>query len=450
MKRGDPGEGEPGAASPDPSPAPAPTQGGRWRWPWTLPPDDLLRDRLYRRLWLSILTSGFGAQITMLAIPLTAAVLLHATPTQMGLLTSMELAPFILFSLPTGVWLDRVRKLPVYVAGELAVAVVLASVPAAWALGLLSIPYLYAVSFVIGCVFTTAGSASQIVLTQIVPRERLVEAHAKNALAGSLAEVTGPGAAGALIRLVGAPLALLADAALLLGSVAILRGLRIDETPGGPGDAARFWGALRDGLRFVFRVRMLVTMAVIVGLWQFCHQAAMVVQILFATRELGLDEKQVGLCYVGLGLGTITAGSLGRRIAERIGVGRSLLCGLAVCGLGWLQLAFAPATALGVASFVLMLACFGFGAVLIFINFLALRQALTPAPLLGRMTSTMRWLILLPSIPGALAGGWVGEHAGLRMALALGGGGALLVAAAGLRFSGLARQRQLPEATAST
>lgn len=418
------------------------------RWPWRIGPDDLLRDQLYRRLWLSILTSGFGAQITLLAIPLTAAVLLHASPTQMGALTSMELAPFVLFSLPSGVWLDRVKKLPVYVAGELTVGLILSSVPAVWAMGWLTIHYLYFVSFVIGCVFTTAGSASQIVLTQIVPRARLVEAHAKNALANSLAEVTGPGIAGALIRLVGAPLALLVDAVLLFGSVMILRGLNIDEKPSEEVPES-FWHALKEGLHFVAGVKLLVVMAALVGMWQLCQQSAMVVQILFATRELGLDEKQVGLCYVGLGLGTITAGALGHRISSRIGVGASLLWGFAVCGIGWLQLAFAPANAFGVACFVFMLLCFGFGAVLIFINFLSLRQAVTPEPLLGRMTSTMRWLILLPSIPGALLGGWLGEHVGLRFALATGGVGAVTLALAGWRLTRLPRQMRLPTAVAA-
>ena len=426
---------------------PSMSDAGGFRLPWRLAPDDLLRDELYRRLWLSILTSGFGAQITMLALPLTAAVLLNASPTQMGLLTSMELAPFVLFSLPSGVWLDRVKKLPVYVAGELTVGVVLATVPLVWWLGYLSMAYLYFVAFVIGCVFTTAGSASQIVLTQIVPRERLVEAHAKNAFANSLAEVTGPGIAGALIRLVGAPLALLVDAVLLLGSVMILRGLKINEKPIS-GVPEKFWHALKEGLQFVARVRLLVVMAALVGLWQLCHHSAMVVQILFATRELGLDEKQVGLSYVGLGLGTIVAGALGHRLSSRIGVGASLLWGFVICGVGWVQLALAPANALGVASFVLMLVCFGFGAVLIFINFLALRQAVTPEPLLGRMTSTMRWLILLPSIPGALLGGWLGEHIGLRVALLAGGVGALLLGVLGWRLTHLPRQKQLPHAAA--
>jgi MFS family permease len=170
-----------------------------------LDPTDLLRDPIYRRLWISILISQFGGQITLLALPLTAAVLLHASPTQMGYLTAAEVIPFAIFSLPTGVWLDRVHKLPVYVTGELAIAIAVTTVPIAWWLHWLSMPWLYLVGFMIGCVNTAAGSAAQIVLTQIVPRSRLVEAHAKNALAQSGAEVAGPGAAGALIKITGAP-----------------------------------------------------------------------------------------------------------------------------------------------------------------------------------------------------------------------------------------------------
>src|SRR5260221_8193070 len=180
----------------------------------------------------------------MLAWPLTAPVLLHASPTQMGMLTAMEVVPFVLFSLPAGVWLDRVRKLPVYVVGESVIAVAVTSVPLAWWFGVLSIDWLIAIAFVIGTVNTIAGSAAQIVLTQIVPRERLVEAHAKNALANSSAEVAGPGAAGALIKLTGAPLALLATAALLLISASNLRGVAAKETP--EGGRSAFWAAMRE------------------------------------------------------------------------------------------------------------------------------------------------------------------------------------------------------------
>src|SRR5580658_4047305 len=213
---------------------------------FALSPTDLLRDPIYRRLWTSILISSFGGQVTLLAIPLTAAVLLRASAAQMGILTAMELVPFVLFSLPVGVWLDRRRKLPVYVVGEFSLACTVASVPLAWWSGLLSMWWLYIAAFVIGSVNTTAGSAAQIVLTQIVPRERLVEAHAKNALASSTAEVAGPGAAGALIKVTGAPFALLSTAVLLLTSATILRGVPITENA----ERVRtpFWPAMRAGL----------------------------------------------------------------------------------------------------------------------------------------------------------------------------------------------------------
>jgi MFS family permease len=415
-----------------------------------LPADDLLRDFAYRRLWTSILISSLGGQVTMLALPLTAAVLLHASPTQMGLLTTMELLPFVLFSLPVGVWLDRVRKLPVYIAGELTIGVVVASVPLAWWAGWLSIGWLYVCGFVIGTVYTIAGSAAQIVLTQVVARERLVEAHAKNALAASGAEVAGPGLAGALIKVVGAPLALLVDAVMVAISAAILRGITIHEPPrearAGGSPARQFWIDLRQGVRFVARHRLLVSLAIVVGCWQACHQAATVVQILFATRTLGLSEQAIGLSYTGMGVGTVLASILGHRISRRIGPGPCLLLGFAVCGAGWLMLAFAPVNAWGIAAFALMLMMFSTGAVFIFINFLALRQAVTPASLLGRMTSTMRWLILIPAGPGALLGGWLGEHVGLRASLALAGSGSLLLAALAWQFGRIRRVRELPAA----
>jgi len=411
---------------------------------FSLAPTDLLRDPVYRRLWTSILISSLGGQITLLAIPLTAAALLDASPTQMGWLTAMETVPFALFSLPAGVWLDRVRKLPVYIYGELMLAVVVGTVPLAWWRGWLSMPWLYLVAFLIGFIYTTAGSAAQIVLTQIVARDRLVEAHAKNALASSAAEVAGPGAAGALIKLTGAPLALLADVFLLVVSAGILRGIRVREGP--RHKRTHFWRSMRAGLDFVGSHRLLVTMAMTVGTFQLCNQGALVVQILVATRLLGLSEHEVGLCYVALGVGTICASTVGHAVARRIGPGPALVLGIAICALGWLLLAAAPTGRLGVVAFTVMLACFGVGAVFIFINFLALRQAVTPTPLLGRMTSTMRWLILLPGIPGALIGGWLGEHVGLQAALGFSGGVGLLLALVAIRQPILRQTLVLPVA----
>jgi len=378
----------------------------------------------------------------LLALPLTAAVLLHASPTQMGLLTAAELTPFIVLSLPSGVWLDRVRKLPVYLVGEALIAFASASVPLAAWLGQLSMTWLYGVGLLLGAVHTVSGSAAQIVLTQVVGRERLVQAHAKNALANSGAEVIGPGIAGLLIKVLGAPVSLLINACLLLGSALILRGLPLRETlrdwPDSPMVGASnigsslvsssFMRELWAGLQFVARHRLLMTLAVLMGIWQMAHYVALTVQILFATRTLGLTEQAIGFSYAGMGIGTIVGSLLGHRWSHRFGPGPCLVLGYAVTGAGWGLLALAPEGFWGVAAFALMLMSFSAGAIFIFINFLALRQSVTPAPMLGRMTSTMRWLSLLAAGPGALVGGWLGEHVSLRASLGLASASALVLA----------------------
>jgi MFS family permease len=408
-----------------------------------LPVGDLLHDPNYRRIFASVVITHFGAQITMLALPLTAATVLNASPTQMGFLMAFELAPFVLLSLPAGVWLDRVRKLPVYVIGESAFALALITVPiAAWT-GVLSMAWLYVVGVVLGCVHVFGGTAAQIVLTQIVSRDRLVEAHSKNALAVSGSEIAGPGLAGALIKILGAPFAIAFDALLIAGSVLLLRGIRVDEKLVDHGDA-NFMTQLREGLRFVARTRMLWTLALFVGVWQMLHHMASVVQILVATRELGMSAQAIGFCYVGMGVGTILASVYGKRVSDKFGPGPTIVAGIAVSAAGWLALAVAPVNAFGVVLFGFMLTCFSGGATLMFVNFLSLRQAVTPEPLLGRMTSTMRWLILIGAGPGALIGGYVGEHVGLRASLALAGLGAVLLTLFAWRSTVMMGTRSLP------
>lgn len=406
--------------------------------------DSLWKDPRYLLLWSSTLISGLGGQIAGLATALLAAVVLQATPAQIGALGAVGAVPAVLLMLPAGVWLDRVRKLPVYIGGELVTAAMLLLIPLAWFSGRLTMDLLYVTTFVGGCVSVVAGTAGQVVLTQLVRREQLVEAHGKNRIAGSIAEIAGPGAAGALVRLAGAPLAIAANALLVLGSVAMLRRLRIEEPLPEPG-RARFWLQLKEGVRFVAGERLLLSMALAVGSWQVFQTCAMATQVLFATRVLGLDEFQVGLCVACAGFGTVTAGSLGHRLARRMGSGAALIVGMALSGVGWLQLAFAPAGSESVAAFVIMEFCFGASVVLIFSSMLALRQSITPRPMLARMTSTMRWLTLFPAWPGMLLGGTLAEHYGLRVPFAVGGVGALTLALVLWRASAI-RVARVPSA----
>jgi MFS family permease len=240
-----------------------------------------------------------------------------------------------LFSLPGGVFLDRRRKFPVYIAGELLMGACLLLIPLAWWMGLLSMPLMYLVAFCLGCVYTVAGSAAQIVLIQLVGRDQLVRAHSQNALASSLAEVTGPGLAGALIRVLGAPLAIVADACLLVGSVVLLRGIRIEEPV--PGVSTRsFRAELFEGLHFVRTHRVLVELAALLGSWQFFAQMAISVQIVYAVRELGLSEDSTAMTYIAMGVGSIAAGAGGPGLSRRWGVGRSLLLGMGLTSVSWL------------------------------------------------------------------------------------------------------------------
>ena len=379
----------------------------------------------------------------MIVLPLTAVVMLQATPTQMGLLGAMELLPFVLLSLPAGVYLDRIRKLPVYMGGEFLMAALLVSVPIAWKLDLLSMNWLYVVGFGAGVVYTVAGSASQIVLTQLVGRDQLVKAHAQNALAGSAAEVIGPGIAGLLIKILGGPLTLLADCLLVLCSAFMLKGLQVNEHPTSA-QGKHFGAQLRAGLWFVRSQPLLVHSALVVGCWQFFSQMALSIQVIYAIRELGLSEAHLSMSYVALGVGSITVGIIGPRVSKSIGPGPALLMGVGLTGLGWAQLALLNELIPALLGFALMLMCFSAGATLLFINFLSIRQSVTPSALLGRMTTTMRWLILLPAGPGAILGGWLGEHVSMSTSILLAGLGALITAVMGWALTRLKSLRVLP------
>jgi predicted MFS family arabinose efflux permease len=253
--------------------------------------------------------------------------------------------------------------------------------------------------------------------------------------------VAGPGLAGALIKLVGAPLTLAVNGVLLALAALILRGLRVQEPPP---LREPFAPALRAGLQFVFTHRLLMTLACAVGAWHVCYYVAFAVQILYATRVLGMSEAAVGLSYMMVGVGTVLASMIGPRVSQRLGPGPTMTLGFALCAVGWLAAAAGPVGPTGRLLFAFMLMCFGAGAIFIFINFLAIRQAATPTPLLGRMTSTMRWLILTPAVPGALLGGWLGEHLGLRAALAVAGAAGLLLALATWRLPRIRELRVLP------
>ncbi len=404
----------------------------------------LWADRNYLRLWASMSITALGGQVTMLALPLTAAVLLHATPMQMGLLTGIELLPFALVSLPAGVWLDRTRKFPIVVASEIIFALLLASVAfAAWTQSL-TMMWLYIVGFALGCLNVVGGSAHQILLTQIVPREKLVEAHSKNSLASSFAEVGGPAIAGLLIQWLTAPIALLVDACAFMFSVLLLRGIKVNEPlPTGP--VGSWIPAMKEGLRFVWQTPALRLSATVVGLWQVCHLMYHTVLILFATRTLGFSAGTLGVLYTFFGVGSLLASARGERLGKQIGIGRCMALAVLSTSVSWACVALAPTgSPLAYVCVGAGLAFFGFGASLLFIHFLALRQSVTPDHLLGRMTNTMRFLIIAGAPVGSFLGGAIAQAYSERAAIAAASAGALLLWVFASRIKLLMEIKALP------
>jgi predicted MFS family arabinose efflux permease len=399
----------------------------------------------FRRLWLSLTITSFGAQITNLALPLTAALLLHATPLQMGILVALETLPFALVSLHAGVLLDRVRKRPIVIATDISRGAALLSIPAcAWS-GALSIEVLYAVGFFCGVQNVVGGAAYQVLIAQMAGRGRLVEANAKITLGETSSALVGPGIAGMLIHALTAPFAIVLDAVSFFVSALMLRRLRVpNDVAVGP--SRRSVGAeIAEGLALVWNNGTLRSLALVAAAWQILHHMQIAVLILFATRELSLSAGAIGIAYMAGGVGCVIAASGAERLARRFGVGPLIVYGLLLTAFGWQafgQIRGGPevaTVALGVGMLL-----FDFGAVLWGINYLSLRQAITPDRLLGRMTATMRFLAVAAAPLGSLVGGALATAIGLRETLWVVGTLGLALALVAMRWSPVKAHRRLP------
>jgi len=405
----------------------------------------LWRDADFVRLWTSLTITSFGGQITNLALPLTAALLLSATPWQMGVLVALETLPFALVSLHAGVLIDRVRKLPIIIAADIGRGIALLAIPVAAYLGSLSIEILYAVGFICGVQNVVGGAAYQVLLARLAGRKRLVEANAKISLGETSAALVGPGLAGVLIQLVSAPFAIVLDALAFFASALLLRRIRAPHDVPHPGPGNSVTGAIHEGLQLVWNNRTLLALAWLAGLWQILHHMQVAVLILFATRELGLSAGAIGLAYVFGGLGCVFASASAERLSTRLGVGPVIVHGLALTALGWqaFGLVSGPAWVAMIALGAAMLV-FDFGAVLYGINYLALRQAITPDRLLGRMTATMRFLTVAAAPLGSLAGGALATAIGLRATLLTIGVLGLILVVAAVVWSPVRQHRTMP------
>lgn len=387
----------------------------------------LWQHRNFMRLWLGQSVSEFGATITQLALPVTAVVLLNATPLQMGLLGAMAMAPFLLVGLFAGVYVDRSRRRPLLVladAGRLTLLVVL---PIMALLHRLSMPILYAGDFVLGSLTVLFDVAYQSYLPALVTRQMLIEGNSKLEVSRAVANIGGPGFAGLLVQWMSAPMALLANAATYLVSVLSL--LLIDTVEAAPERPAQrsVWAQIKEGLRTVVGHPMLRAIAGCTGTFNLFGSTSQAVFVLYVLHRVGLSPGLLGL-VLGFGsggalLGAVVAG----RVARTLGQGRAIWVGAVGSALAsaLVPLASAP-LAWGLVVLLTAQWLMAMGSTIYNVNQVALRQAITPDRLLGRMNASMRFVVWGVMPLGSLLGGVLGGAIGLRSTLIVAAVGGLL------------------------
>ena len=387
-------------------------------------PGGLWLHRDFRAFWAAETISQFGSQVTFLALPLVAIVVLTESAFKVALLTTVEFLPFLLFALPAGVWVDRLRRRPILVLGNLGRAVALATVPLAHWLDLLTIWQLYAVGFVTGVCTVFFDVAYQSYVPSLVGREQIVEGNAKLETSRSAAQIAGPGLAGALVAILTAPVAILADALSFLVSAVFLGRIRQQEEVPARESRGTLRVELLEGLRYVLGHSFQRGIVGAVALSNFFGNVVWAILLVYAVRDLGLSAATIGVVLALGNIGTLVAALTAKRISDRIGVGRTIVSSSLLFGPGTLLIAVAPKE-LAIPFFIASGFVVGFGVILFNVTGISLIQAITPDRMLGRANASRRFVVWGVIPIGGLVGGVLASTIGLRETIFVGAIGSL-------------------------
>ncbi|MCC7364132.1 MAG: MFS transporter [Dehalococcoidia bacterium] len=391
----------------------------------------------FRHLWaaqaISLVGTGLGA------LPFTAILFLDASGTEMALLAACGVLPGLLVGLPAGAWVDRVRRRPVLIAADLVRAVALASLLGAAAFDALRIEHLCAVALVNGAMEVLFDIAYVAYVPALVPEEELVDANARLAASASVAEASSFSAGGWIAQLAGSLWAVAADAASFVASAAFLARIRTAEpAPERPAaepallaEMAAGWTAIRaDG-----RLAAIGAATVALGLG---HGLIGAVILLFGTRDLGIGAGVLGLVFGVGGLTSLLGSLVAGRAGTRLGPGRAMIAGAAVFLVGTLLIVVASGPpAVGVLFLVGSQLLGDPSYTVREVNEMAVRQAVTPPAVFGRVNGALRFAQLVAMLAGSLVAAGLAPVVGSRGVLAAG-----LVAHVGV-LAALLSSRQL-------
>jgi len=403
-----------------------PTAGTQRRW---LVSNGLWASGDFLRLFAAQSVSLFGSEISLIALPLTAVLVLGASPAQMGLLAAVEKLPFMLVGLFAGVWVDRLRCRSVLVTADIGRALLLASIPCAAAFGLLRIEQLFVVAFLAGVLTVFFDVGYQSFLPDLVDRSRLTEANGRLEASKSLAEMAGPMLGSGLLQIAAAPFAIGIDALSFLLSGLFLRSIRTSVPPKTGTVRAGMLSEVAVGIRLVLRHPLLRPIAACSATMNLFYQMLAAVYILYVTTQLQLAPALIGIVF-GIGsLAGVAGAVLASRLASRIGTGTTLMLSTVVSGLAGLSIAFVRPGDVMLVALVLAQLLMMLGVPIYNINQLSLRQSITRAGVRGRVNATNRCLVWGTMPIGSLLGGLLGQAIGLQPTIAVAASGMVLAAA---------------------
>jgi MFS family permease len=401
----------------------------------------LLRERSFRRYWTGQTVSLAGDQISLMAIPLAAVLVLGADAAAMGWLKAVELLPALLLNLPFGAWADRrsSRRRAMIVA-DLGRAALVLTLPVAYALDALTLTQLYVVAFGLGALTVLFEVCNATLFVALVPPDRYVQANALVNGSRSTAWLAGPGIGGLLVQFLTAPFALLADALTYLVSAGYLA--RIKPVEPAPAPVAK--GHFTEGMRWVLRDRSMRALFAASGTVQFFNYMFHTLFVLYVTTELGIGAGLLGLILGAGAVGGLLGALCSGAVVRRIGIGGSLVAGFLGFTLPLLLIPLAEGP-LPLVVAVLFLAEFlsCVGVMIVDIAAGSFQMALIPDAVRARVMGAFRTLNHGFRPIGALVGGLLGTAIGLRPTLWIATVGAVF-AVLWVLPSPLPRMRELP------
>jgi MFS family permease len=400
----------------------------------SLPPRrGLWQNRDFMLLWSAQGVSSIGSRITRTALPMAAILAINASPYHLGLLAVALSLPGVLVAWFAGGWVDRHPRRPLLIATDLIRAVALAAIPLAAVMGALTLPLLYTVAVITGICTVLFDIADHVFITDLVPRERLLEANAKREALDSMAEVTGPAMGGALVAWLTAPLAIAIDAFSFLVSAVLVLRIRHKETVRVSTASTSVIEDARIGMHVVWRTPPVRAMFLATIAFTLCGSFLASLYTLFALRELGLTTTQLGLAIGFGGIGALLGAVTAMPAMRRWGARRTLIGALLVAAVMHMFVPLAPAVPWMALGCLVAAQLIGDGAMTVYhINETTLRQQTLPPEALGRAAATFRVASGLVMPTGAMLGAALAEAIGMRLTLIFTGLG--LAAAAGILY----------------